>query len=593
MGQCFGRRGLDFRQEGSAMFRTLCRCIAASVILASSLILLVAYGGNEETGYAHAAAGAPGAVNVPAPLEIASDQVMAYVTIPDLGTMLEHMESIAAAFAPPGEFQPGMIKMQVGGMLGDPGLIHLDGAMPLVLMVFKADTPGEPPQVAGFMKHNEAAPYGETLAGTGMQFKVNDGVLTLAQTPEALATAEKEVSEYRKIAATGVKNDLRVTLHMDRLMDTYGALVRSQVDQMAGMITGMSAMGQPGTPGPAEMAPLGKVLKLEVKGILAILEQIDVVQYDVSLSANAIELDEIVAAKAGTAMADLLSTRPAGQNRSLSLLSEPGYVTMASQGDPKKLSAFLAHILTQLSKDPEAAEFLTPELISMFADMGDCYAGDTALTVRQAEGSPFVSESVMAVKDEAKCLELMEKGMSILSPGSGFGKMYEDMGMKFSFDFEKDARNRAGVAVHRFKTTVDMENVPEMQAAQMKTMLPKDTEFAFVKGYYLASQVPAALDKMIDAAQAGTPSGGATLHAMRTFGDKQLVYFDLDFVGLMQASMAMMPQGMPNPMAPLLEGVSSTEPIVGAASCADGRARIQAKIPLGPFIQIAQRAQTM
>jgi hypothetical protein len=516
---------------------------------------------------------------------------MATVAISNLGTAVEHIEAIAAAFAPADEFQPGMLKMQIGGMLGDPDLIHIDGAMPLVLTVFTPDMPTAPPQVVVFMKHNEAAPYAETLAAMGMQSNVQDGVLMFSQTAEALAGAEEAISAYREIAAAGITNDLRVNLNMGTLMATYGGLVQSQVDQMAGMIAAAPSMGQPGATGPAATVQVANLVGLQVKALFALLGQVDTVQYDVNLRADAIEVDEIFTAKPGTAMANLLTGGPVGKSGALGLLSEPGLMTMAAHIDAKKMSSFVVQILSELAKDPAAADFLTQELIDVYAGMGDCYSGDMAVAVKPVEGTPFASETAMAVKDEAKCLELVEKGMSLLAPGSGLGKMYADMGINFSVALERDVRNHAGVAIHRIKTNFDMENVPEVEAAQVKAMI-KDTELAFAKGYYLASQDPAGLDKMIDTALAGTP-GGAQLHAMQVFGDGQHMYLDFDFVGLLQAAMSMMPQGMPNPMAPLLGGVTSSDPIAVAASSAGGRGRVQVRIPLGPFIQIAKAAQTM
>ncbi|MCK5556962.1 MAG: hypothetical protein KAJ01_01195, partial [Candidatus Hydrogenedentes bacterium] len=310
------------------MARTFSRYIVASIIVAVACSLtLVGGGGSQGTASLRAVSAAgvgdPVATSIPEPLNIASDKVMAYIAIPDLAATVERIETVGAAFAPPGEFQPGMLKMQVGMMLGDPDLTHLDGAMPLVIMVFKTDTPTEPPTVAGFMSHAEGSPYGEALTAMGMQFNVKDGVLTLAKTPEALAVAGEAVSAYRKIAAAGIKSNLRVTLHIGRLMETYGTLVQAQVDQMAGMIPLISPMGE-GSATPNQGAQLGKVLKLETNAIFALLDQIEVIQYDVNLSADAIGVDEIFKAKPGTAMADLLSGGPAGKNRALALLSEPG-----------------------------------------------------------------------------------------------------------------------------------------------------------------------------------------------------------------------------------------------------------------------------
>jgi hypothetical protein len=168
--------------------------------------------------------------------------------------------------------------------------------------------------------------------------------------------------------------------------------------------------------------------------------------------------------------------------------------------------------------------------------------------------------------------------------------MYKEMGMEFSTALEKDVRSHAGVQIHRMKMDFDMPDTPEAQAAQIKSMM-KDMELAFARGYYLASQDPDSLDKMIDKALAGAKTDGVKLKAREIFGAGQRAYVDLDFIGLMKAAMEMVPPGMPNPMAMFLDQVTSTEPMVFAATSAGEKAQIQMKIPLAPFIEIAGAAQ--
>jgi hypothetical protein len=508
--------------------------------------------------------------------------------IPDLEASIDHIEEIAAAFAPE-QAQPGMLKSQVETMLNDPGLIYLGDVMPLVLMVLNPSQTEEPPAVAVFMRDAADQPYAEAAKRAGMVNKVVDRVLMLARTADVLEMAEQLVPVYRKIASSDVNSDVRLSLGIDSLMEIYGSTIQAQIDTMVGTISGLSAMGQPGA-SPDQTAQMAKLLKLEMKAALALLADIELIQLDVKLAAGEIATDEIVVAKAGSALADLFGGPAVGENRSLDVLSEPGVLTYALQIDPKRLSEFALHFINQLKEDPDAAELLTPELVEIYEGMGEWLGSDMAYTMRPTDDLPFASETVMQLKDEAECLAMVEQGMSLLAPGSAFSNMYKEMGMEFSMALEKNVRNHAGVSVHRMKMDIDMPDVPEAQAAQMEKLM-KDMELAFAKGYYLASQDPASLDKMIDRVLAGTKTDGVTLHAREVFGAGQHVYADLDFIGLMKAAMSIVPPGTPNPMAMFIDQVTSTEPMAFAAVSADARAQIKVKIPLSPFIEIAGAAQ--
>jgi hypothetical protein len=583
--------GLDFTREGTAMSRLFSRYLVAATILACTLALVGCRAGDKaEPG--GPAAGVPAAkgvaVVVPEPLDIASDKVMACVIISDLEASIDHIEEIAAAFAPE-QAQPGMLKSQLETMVNDPGLIYLDDVMPLVLMVLKTDKTNEPPPTVLFMRHAADQPYEEAAKRAGMVTKVVDRVLALARTADVLDMAEQLVPVYRNIASEDVKSDLRLSLDINSLMEVYGSTIQAQVDTMVETIGGLAAMGQPGA-SPDQTAQMAKILKLEAKALLLLLADIELIQLDLNLAADAIAIDEIVVAKAGTALADLLDGPPVGENRALGILSEPGFMTYAIQLDPKGSSEFVLHFINQLKEDPDAAEFLTPELVELYGGMDEWTGSEMAFAMRATDDLPFTMESVTSIVDEAKYLDVVEQGISLLAPGSGLGNMYKEMGMEFSMALEKDVRTHAGVAVHRMKMDLNMPNVPEAEAAPIKRMM-KDVEMAFARGYYLSSQDPASLDKMIDKALAGAKAEDVTLRAREVFGAGQRAYFDLDFIGLMKAAMEMIPPGMPNPMAMFLSQVTSTEPMAFAATSAGNRAQIQVRIPLAPFIEIAGAAQ--
>jgi hypothetical protein len=195
----------------------------------------------------------------------------------------------------------------------------------------------------------------------------------------------------------------------------------------------------------------------------------------------------------------------------------------------------------------------------------------------------------MAVSDEAAYLAMMEKGAGLMAPGGPVGELYKSMGMPMSMSLEKNVRQYGGVPVHRYRVTFDIKGLPEAQAAQMKAMM-KDNEFACVKGWMVGSQEPAALDALIDRAQGKGAGGGLSLHAVKVFGEGRHGYFDVDFVGLMKATLSMMPAEA-NPMAGMFGALKPGEPMTFAMTLGDGRALAQSRVPLDPFIQMAKAAQ--
>jgi hypothetical protein len=527
-------------------------------------------------------------IQIPEPLKIASPEVVGYLAVPDLKTAMDRIEEIAAEFAPD-RVERGTLKEQLGQMLGDPNLAYLDSAMPLVVMVLRADTPTEPPPVAAFMTYTKEQPYAETAERWGAESRIVNDVLIVSNAYDTLDTAEELVPLYRDIRTAALTSDLRLTFCPGRLTEIYGDTVRGWIDRMVGLMGALAVMGQPGA-GPEQGARLGKILKLEMNAGLALLADVDVVQSDVTLDTEAITVNRIVVGRRGSRLAELFNGPAVGENYAVELLSAPGFVMYAAQVDPGRLSDFIVDLLRRLSEDPDAAEILTPEVVALYEDMDTWLTGDMAVSVRSTSESPLVSENAMGITDAEKGLAVVERGISLMAPGSAFNKMYQEMGMNMSMTLEKEVRYHAGVPVHRLNMSLEMPAAPEEWATQMRGMM-KDTEFAFAGGYYLAAQDPTVLDGAIDRALDAARTAAVMFHARDLFGPGHHVYVDVEFVGLMRALMATIPSGMPNPLEPLLEQVTSAEPIAYAMAWSGGRAQDKLRIPLSPFIEIAAAAR--
>jgi len=90
-------------------------------------------------------------------------------------------------------------------------------------------------------------------------------------------------------------------------------------------------------------------------------------------------------------------------------------MTAVYQMEAARLSTFMTNMIDGLAGDPDAAQFLTPELRQLLMD-SSWFDGRASYHMRLGAGGRLVTEMVMAVTDEAKALEMVvERGMTLPS----------------------------------------------------------------------------------------------------------------------------------------------------------------------------------
>jgi hypothetical protein len=511
------------------------------------------------------------------PLRLTGDGVMGYVAIPDLERLLAHVEATGNAVAPEA-LPPGAARSGLAAKLGVPGLEGL-AARPILLVLLKGAGPMGPPRPVLFLPVKDPKAFEGTFTTMGWKSRKATGLIIASSTPEGLLASAPLEAEYKKIVSAGIGHDMRIFFAMGRLMDAYGPLMQMGLD---------AAMAPKPSTDPAKQdKPLSpgaeKLLKLEIKAFVAMLGQLDDVQWDMDLQDEGLVSDTVVTARAGSALDELARMAPAGANRAAALLSGSGFMTATYQLDPARVTAFLAAIFRESATDPAAAEFLTPDVLSILEQTGSTYGGQVAYRMASTGGKLSV-ESVMQVTDEAKAMALMEKGLALFAPGGSWAGILEEA--KMTMTLQKNARRYAGVPVHRLKlkTTAKTQTADEkaMQAAFLR-----DTEFAATNGYYVSAQDPAGLNALIDRAAAGTTAEGLGLRSAQAFGEGRHAYVDYDIIGLMKAASTLTPpvKGQPNPFAALPD---SAEPMLAALTFADGRIRWQSRLPLKSFAQMGE-----
>ena len=150
--------------------------------------------------------------SIPKALAPASKEIVAYAAVPSLDSLLKGAADIST-LANPVPDAPSVtlesMKAMIGTPLDDPELKGIDGTKPILVVMFDQPIADAPPLVAGFLPTNPDSSYGETLGQLGMQSIASEGLLIVAQTPEALNAAKKARALYDRIAAAKISRTAR------------------------------------------------------------------------------------------------------------------------------------------------------------------------------------------------------------------------------------------------------------------------------------------------------------------------------------------------------------------------------------------------
>jgi hypothetical protein len=519
-------------------------------------------------------------------------EVWAYVVIPSLEQAISDVSEVAERFAP-GEMTPGSLRAQIGGLLQDPQLANLDTRKPILVCALQSETGGPPLSVA-LVPAKQAAPYEQTLAGLGMKTRFSGGLLVIAQTPEGLEASAKARTLYEQVGGSGSESTARIYVHVARLLDTFGPLLEAQLDGLLGSFAAKIAAAGAGGGGPgASPETLQKLLKLEVRAVLALLRQVENTQVDLDLGRRVIAVDQVVTARPGSTLAAGFTSSAAHPASATSVIPGGGGLLAGTlRLDSKGFSPFFQQLAETLAQESEG--LFPREAVALWSNVERWWGGAGSFRLRRASRGVAVAY-VLDVPDEAGFLELMEKSLALFSPGSGLGNLYKEMGIPLEMRIEKAVRQYRGTSIHRFNMSL---SPPEKEAGEQKgldqaflgTWL-KDLEIGFVKGTGLYASDPAELDRMIDQVQS---SGAREVHyeSRKVFGAGGHGYLDYDMFGLLKTFLVAMPEGQPKAeMTAAFNRVTAKDPMLFALVFGEARARLRAQVPLDPIAQMANTSR--
>jgi hypothetical protein len=354
-------------------------------------------------------------VKVAAPLYPKSTEIAGYLTLSSLDAALKGFAEIAAV-VDPSEKAPTSedMKGDLGAMLGDPQLSGVDGSKPIAIALLgPADPAGPPmPRIVGLVPAKQATPYDQSLLALGMESRFADGLLEIALTPGSLEAAATARSLHSTIVKSKLNKTARLHLNTTSILESFGPMLRQYVAMIPMMI---GSMGE-GSEG------LAKILKAELLGLVAILEQGHAIELDVNLGGDGVGIDTRIAAKPGSEFAKLFTASKAMRPPATAPFESNTAFAMSFAIDAPAMGTVTNSILAGLAKDPEFANLIRTDFRAIMKDWSENWAG-TGLFSMQPNDKNLGLNYAIGTNNPDKFVQLMESAGKLLAPDTELWKL--------------------------------------------------------------------------------------------------------------------------------------------------------------------------
>lgn len=505
------------------------------------------------------------AVEVPAVPVIEDRQALAVVVVPDLAKAIANLEATCQAAKLP--LPPGMLAMQAGGLIGDPGLTAIAGK-PIVVAV----APGMPiPSWCAILPIADATALAPLTASGNAVAEAVPGGIAVGSAVGGIDLAKRiapAVPALAKAVPAGV--DLRALIATDRLAQTYLPLLGGLMQQ--GLMQQARLQGK--ADDPAEKQKAQAIVALLRAG----LGQAGPACIDLASTPTGWRLDMLSGVAPGP-IADAVKPLPAGTAALLPRIpAGASPATMAIAGRiPPAIYTGLGKLLEQARKDPAVAKLVDPTLVQMIAEAARIFDGRMAMR-QGADGNPFQQLGAIGIVDPAAAAQLLARIQALAGAG-GIADLLAASGLKL--EWQAKARMSGAIPVDRLTYTPIPGKMQPMQEQLMQEVL-KPQDMALGAGVLAYGAPPAEVDQLLT----GKPAAKAlALRAQELPGSWDL-HADWDLALQMKQQFAIMAKQMPM-MGQMFQQVKGGDPVRIGLAFGDARMRTLVVVPAAMVAELA------
>ena len=524
-----------------------------------------------------------------------------------------------------------LVRMQLANLLGSPQLtgLNTNGSF----AVFGVTMPGETTQADAipdifvgvlapvtdykqFIDGNTNCIEGDekgiskiTMNGTPVMLSAKAGnyaLMSWANDYDKLVTMAKAISATGSAGLSGILDAAETKQaqtepiwaygNMQQVSGTFGPIISAKFEEIKTMMKSMEA-----TPQGVSSSSVQNIMNMYTSILETLMKETQSVSIGINPKPDVLNITKTISAIPGTDMAKML-TADATSQRENTLLTYLEDGAMANFGATintafwKKLNVRSIDLFAMMSGDSMSKEDIT-EFKTLASNVFDCLDGPVAYSILNDAKSkpPFVLKYVIAVKDEKKFNQIIEKATDMMTT-SGIMDFYKSLGMETSFSMNSGVDSYKGISISSAKLTMKATDANSPQAQMITSMYGDgfDYRWGMVDGLFacaVSGDVNSTIRELIDQVKTDSPKqiGSEMKAALSLLPEANKADFVVTFNALRLFNLVT--SMVPIPIPPM--DIQTKSNIVIAGRAADSRMVVNIAVPKQHLIEIVSAFMMM
>ena len=524
-----------------------------------------------------------------------------------------------------------LVRMQLANLLGSPQLTGLNTNGNFA--VFGVTMPGETAQADAipdifvgilapvtdykqFIDGNTNCIEGDekgiskiTMNGTPVLLSAKTGnysLMSWANDYDKLVTMTKAISATGSAGLSGILDAAETKQaqtepiwaygNMQQVSGTFGPIISAKFEEIKTMMKSVQAAQSGASP-----TSIQNIMNMYSSILETLMKETKSVSIGINPKPDVLNITKTISAIPGTDMAKMFTTDAVSrrENKLLTYLEDGAMANFGATTNTafwKQLNVKSIDLLAMMSGDSISAENVA-EFKSLAAEVTDCLDGPLAYSFSSNAKNkpPFAVKYVIAVKDEKKFTQLIEKATDIMKT-SGLMDFYKSLGIETSFDMKRDIDNYKGISISSAKLSMKSIDATSPQAQMITSMYGEgfDYRWGMVDGLFacaISGDVDSTIRELIDQVKTDSPKqiGSEMKAAMSLLPEAGKADFVATFNVLRLFNMAT--SMIPMPIPPM--DVQTKSNIVIAGRAADSRMVVNVAVPKQHLMEIVSAVMTM
>jgi hypothetical protein len=434
----------------------------------------------------------------------------------------------------------------------------------------------------------------------------NYALMSWANDYDKLVTMAKTISAAGPAGLSGILNaadakqaetePIWVYGNVQQVSETFGTLISTKIEEIKTIMKSMNA-NQTGA-SPTSIQNIMNMYSIILKVLMKEIQSVSIV---INPKSDVLNITKTISAVPGTDMAKMFTADGSSQrdNTLLTYLEDGAMASFgATMNTPfwKMLNVRGIDLFAAMGGGSMSAENIK-EMKTLATDIIDSVEGPMVYSISNDSKNkpPFSIKYVIAVKDEKKFNQVIEKATDMIS-SSGIMDFYKSFGMETSFSMKNGVDNYKGISISSAKLTMKATDANSPQAQMINSMYGEgfDYRWGMVGGLFVCAvsgDVNSTIHELIDKVKDDSPKqiGSEMKTALSLLPEANKADFIVTFNVL--RLFKMVTSMVPIPIPPM--DIQTKSNIVIAGSSADSRMVVNIAIPKQHLIEIVSAFMMM